>query len=72
MRSLIAFTILACIEATAFADAKAEAKDHLKRAGIAHKEKRYDEALTELKISYTLDPQPALLYAIGQVYVARG
>ena len=34
MRSFIALTILACIEATAFADAKAEAKDHLTRAGF--------------------------------------
>lgn len=71
MRTTIALTLLLA-SGTAFADAKKEAKVHLEKATAAHKAARYEEALTELKIAYTLDPQPALLYAIGQVHVMQG
>ena len=63
---------LALAPANAFADKKAEAKDHFERAGVAHKEGRYDDALTQLNIAYSLDPNPAFLYSIGQVKVMQG
>jgi tetratricopeptide (TPR) repeat protein len=73
MRVVFATLLLLVVSpASAFADAKADAKQHLERAMAAHKDARYADALTELKIAYTLDPQPALLYAIGQVHVMQG
>lgn len=63
---------LALAPATAFADKKTEAKEHFERAGAAHKDGRYDDALTELNIAYSLDPNPAYLYSIGQVKVMKG
>lgn len=63
---------LALAPAIAHADKKTEAKEHFEKAGAAHKEGRYDDALTELNIAYTLDPNPAFLYSIGQVKVMQG
>jgi len=57
---------------TALADAKKDAKVHLDKAAALHKAGKYEEARKELEIAYTLDPQPALLYAIGQVHVMQG
>ena len=70
LQLLIAAGVLA--PASARADQKEEAKDHFEKAGIAHKEGRYEEALTELNIAYSLDPNPAFLYSIGQVKVMQG
>jgi tetratricopeptide (TPR) repeat protein len=72
MRATLSFAVLLALASSALADAKKEAKAHLARAGEAHKAGRYDEARKELEIAYTLDPQPALLYAIGQVHVMQG
>lgn len=74
MRALRFFIVAALATSTtaAFADAKSQAKEHLERASIAHKEGRYEDALKDLEIAYTLDPQPALLYGIGQVQVMTG
>ena len=67
---MFALALLAPLSARA--DKKAEAKEHFAKAEEAHKDGRYDDALTELNIAYTLDPQPELLYAIGQVHVMKG
>lgn len=72
MRVGLSLLLLTGLAGSAIADAKQEAKLHLDKAGIAHKEGRYDDARKELEIAYTLDPQPALLYAIGQVHVMQG
>lgn len=72
MRATLSFAVLLALAGSARADAKKEAKQHLDKAGAAHKAGRYDEARKELEIAYTLDPQPALLYAIGQVHVMQG
>lgn len=48
---------------------KLEAKAHLKAATKAHKEGKFDEALSELQAAYALDPQPDTMFAIGQVQV---
>lgn len=51
---------------------KKEAKKHIKAATAAHSKEQFDVALTELQAAYALDPQPDLLYAIGQVQVKLG
>jgi tetratricopeptide (TPR) repeat protein len=48
---------------------KAEAQKHITRATTAHQAAKYDVALTELEAAYALDPQPDLLFAMGQVQV---
>lgn len=50
-------------------DRKAEAKKHIAAATKAHQAEMYDVALIELQAAYGLDPQPDLMYAIGQVQV---
>jgi tetratricopeptide (TPR) repeat protein len=71
MRYLLLLITLS-VSVPAYADKKTEAKEHFDKAGVAHKEGRYEDALTELNIAYTLDPAPAYLYAIGQVHVMMG
>jgi tetratricopeptide (TPR) repeat protein len=48
---------------------KKEAEKHVANATAAHQQGKYDVALTELDAAFALDPQPDLLYAIGQVHV---
>jgi tetratricopeptide (TPR) repeat protein len=48
------------------------AQQHITKATQAHQAGQYDVALAELQQAYALDPQPDLLYAIGQVYVKLG
>lgn len=70
MRKLATILIVAAATAGA-ADAKPKkgsAKVHMDKAAKAHKDGKFDVALTELKAAYEIDPQPKLLYAIGQVY----
>jgi len=52
--------------------AKAEAKAHVDKATKAHKEGKFDVALTELQAAYDIDPQPKLLFAIAQVQAKLG
>lgn len=51
---------------------KKEAQKHIEAATEAHQAGKYDVALTELQAAYALDPQPDLLYAMGQVDVKLG
>ncbi len=71
MRKLATILIVAAAAAASSADAKPKkgsAKVHMDKAAKAHKDGKFDVALTELKAAYEIDPQPKLLYAIGQVY----
>lgn len=52
----------------AHADPKAEAQVHLDKAMEAHGQSNFALAADELQAAYALDPNPDLLYAIGQVY----
>jgi tetratricopeptide (TPR) repeat protein len=69
-------TLLACaalalaLAAPRSADAgpKQDARAHIDRATKAHKAGDLETALTELQAAYKLDPQPQLLYALGQIY----
>lgn len=53
-------------------DVKAEARAHIARATELHSASKFREALDELEKAYALDPEPPLLYAMGQVYVSLG
>jgi len=59
--------VLLVAPASAFAGKKEEAKAHITKATKAHKDGRFEEARVELEAAYALDPNPDLLYAIGQV-----
>ncbi len=72
MRVQLSFVVLAALTTSAIAGAKDEAKIHRDKANAAHAAGKYDEARKELEIAYALDPQPALLYALGQVNVMQG
>ena len=72
IRCFVLAAALAAVPARAFADAKADAKEHIAKASAAHDAGQLETALNELNIAYTLDPQPELLYAIAQVHVQLG
>jgi len=57
---------------SAGADPKADAKAHIEKATAAHAAGKYDDALKELTLAYALDPQPELLFGIGQVHMKLG
>lgn len=70
--TLLAALALAATPALALAGPKEEAGKHIEAATKAHSEEKYDVALTELEAAYRLDPDPELLYAIGQVHSKLG
>jgi tetratricopeptide (TPR) repeat protein len=51
---------------------KEEARAHVARATELHEASKFREALDELKTAYALDPDPPLLYAMGQLHVSLG
>jgi len=66
---LVVFSISAGL---AEADPKADAQKHIDRAGELFAADKPAEALDALKTAYALDPQPQLLYGIGQVHASLG
>lgn len=72
--SALACALVLAVPAVAAADAKAkkQAKAHIESAMKAHGDGNFDVALTELESAYKLDPDPELLYAIGQVHSKLG
>jgi len=76
MKHLLLLAALCAVPSTAVAGPSAKdkkaAKKHIKAATEAHKQEKFDVALTELQAAYALDPQPDMLYAIGQVQVKLG
>lgn len=71
LRALLLTGVLV-LPAHALADSKAEAKQHLDRATQLHKDGKLAESLDELKTAFALDPQPQLLFAMGQIHVQLG
>jgi hypothetical protein len=72
-RSLLLAALVLSLPVRAFAgDPKAEAKTHIERATELHRTGKAAEALGELVRAYALDPQPQLLYAMGQLHVKLG
>lgn len=74
MKHLLLLGALCALPMTADAGPKerAQAKKHVKAATAAHKQQKWDVALTELQAAYALDPSPNTAYAIGQVQVKLG
>lgn len=72
MMSRISLLLVLVLAARADADPKAEAKQHIKKAMAFHGEGKLAESLDELTLAYALDPQPDVLYAIGQVHIQLG
>jgi tetratricopeptide (TPR) repeat protein len=71
-KRLLVVAALALLPRVASADPKAEAKQHVDKAMKLHAEGKLAETLDELKTAYALDPQPELLYAMGQIHVGLG
>lgn len=71
MKQLVVVAALVALPLVAFAGPKekAEAQKHIEKATEAHQASNFEEALKELEAAFALDPQPDLLYAIGQVQV---
>lgn len=71
MKQLVLVAALVALPMAAFAGPKEkeEAQKHIAKATEAHQASKFDVALTELEAAFALDPQPDLLYAIGQVHV---
>ena len=47
-------------------------KKHVDAATVLHAHRHWQEALNELTLAYSLDPQPDLLYAMAQLQVKLG
>ena len=73
-RSLvIPLAVLAALASSAHADSpETPPPSPVELATQLYKDGKYAEALVELDKAYALDPQPKLLYAIGQVHVKLG
>lgn len=70
-----ALPILVLVMSATMADAKPSretAKSHIDKATKAHKDGKFELALTELQAAYALEPQPKLLFAIAQVHAKLG
>jgi tetratricopeptide (TPR) repeat protein len=71
LRAQIALASLA-LAAIAHADPKKDAQDHIAQSASLFQSGKYADALDQLLQAYSLDPQPGLLYSIGQVHVKLG
>jgi tetratricopeptide (TPR) repeat protein len=71
MKHLVLVAALVGLPMAAYAGPKEkeEAQAHIAKATEAHQASKFDVALAELEAAFALDPQPDLLYAIGQVHV---
>lgn len=67
-----AVIVIALLAAEARAETLSEVRAHIDAGAAAHAKGDYATALVELTAAYDLDPQPDLLYAIGQVHSKLG
>lgn len=68
MKQLVVVAALLVLPLAAHAGPK-EAQEHIQKATAAHEAGDFNTALAQLEAAYAQDPQPDLLYAIGQVHV---
>ena len=68
----IVFAVVFVASVVAAAGPKPDARMHVDRATKAHRAGKFEEALTELRAAYAIEPKPELLFAIGQVYTKLG
>ena len=71
-RAVVLALAFVAIASRADADTKADAKAHIERGSKAYASGNYRDALRELTLAYALDPDPELLFAIGQINVKLG
>ena len=64
--------VILLVASVAHADPKQDAKTHLEKGAALHAQHKWAEALAELTTAYSLDPQPDLLFALGQIEVKLG
>lgn len=69
---VLAAILALCSPRRATADPKSDAQTHIDNAKTLFGSNKPAEALEELRIAYSLDPRPSLLYAIGQAYARLG
>lgn len=70
---LFTFVSLVLLAAPAAADETSRtAREHVARAKVLHEQQRFADALAALEAAYALDPQPKLLFAMGQLHVKVG
>jgi tetratricopeptide (TPR) repeat protein len=69
MKQLVMIAALIALPLAADAGPKEDAQGHIAKATEAHTAGNFSVSLTELEAAYALDPQPDLLYALGQVQV---
>lgn len=73
--SFVAVSVFACatlLSASAFADARSEARAHFKKGMEAFSAGKYEEGIAELEKAYQILPHPNVLYNIGRAYVELG
>jgi hypothetical protein len=68
----VGLAVMLATASAALAKPKQDARPHIERATKAHHAGKFDESLVELQAAYAIDPQPDLLFAIGQVYTKLG
>ncbi len=61
--------IATCKDTGRAIDAKLEAKRRVRAASLLHDGQQFEQARGELVVAYALDPDPSVLYAIGQLEV---
>ena len=73
-RSATLAFLLGMLPALALAEtnSKAEARKHFDRGVALTQQKNYGEAVAELKRAYELDPEPGVLFELGETYAAAG
>jgi tetratricopeptide (TPR) repeat protein len=77
-RFLLAALVCTLLPSGALAESQAArrmtpaAKRHLDRGLRHYQQRHFDKAIVELKRGQGIDPRPEFLYALGQVYRARG
>jgi len=70
VRAILSCVVLATLVNTAFADSsQAKAKRHIAKADKAYKAGKYEDARKEYATAYSLDPQPKLLFVLGEINV---
>jgi len=67
-----ALALVSLAASPASGDAKSDAQVHVDKATELFAAEKFAEAINELKDAYTLDPQPELLYALGQAHAGLG
>ena len=73
MRVILSCVVLATLTSSAIADsAQAKAKRHVTKADKLYSAGKYEDARKEYATAYSIDPQPKLLFMLGEINVKLG